>query len=1395
MRHRVSPLSVAASVIAGLVLSRPIPSHGADFVVDRADDEPTATACTAATNDCSLRGAILAANALAASATPEASDIAVPAGTYVLSQSSSCTFVAPNCPFVSCTFTSSQVPLCVHADVTIHGDGASATIVDANKLDSVLLVSANSTVEVRGITLTNGVLTHDRYGLGDSGGGVFNEGVLTLTDAAVTESFTDSVAGGIYNAGQLTLVRSAIRFNKAVQGGGILDERSALLTVLDSTIDGNSADLDGAGIFIYGTVVIHGSTISDNTVTGNFFSNGRGGGISLFGLAPGKATLTITNSTLSGNHANATGGALQLSIDGEVHLASVTIAGNSAGNPSLSGGTGGGIRLEGGPSGTVTMRNTLIAGNSGPSAPSDCSTGLGGPLNSEGYNLVQTTDGCTVSGNTTGNLLGVDPNIAVLADNGGHTLTRALLDGSPAIDAGNPAGCTDENDAPIAKDQRGSARAADGDDDGVARCDIGAFELGSSFTIARIQPTEGGNAGSLIVIVRGGGFQPGASVKLVRSGEADIVGSNTTIGPGGGLAMTSFDLTGTTLGAWDVVVTNPDATSVASPRGFTVAAARPPDVWIDIAGPPFVRVGRLFRSVVGTARYTLLYGNRGNTDAYAVPLLFGAADVLGVTPLFDIAPPPQQFGKITIQEFGRFYRSIVAGNDGTPLQETALLLPVVPAGFTGALEVTIVVPGAGSDALPLRFEHGDPLFDVGPKPEAIAKLVDGARDKAARLFGYTISPSIVPAMSDYISTQLDTIVSDGLASLVASFGTAPKVYSLTQLGYDLAAFGMVWGENHAPVLASVDPAPHRLPLERLLARMTAGIADFCMAPALADITCACGVIPKNVSVICCDGCQCTPESLKDPEPPDNCKLEDINKGKCALPNTPEECREIGFQLVSGRDASGNPTSICTNNRKCAFPNSFAPGLCIRFPIKPVRAFDPNDKSGPLGAGDAHFISTDVPLRYTIEFENKPDATAPADEVVITDQLDATLVDLTTLSLGPIDFGSTQVIPPPGLTAFKQDVDLRPTTNLIVRIDAALDAQAASLIWHFTSLDPATMLPPTDPLAGFLPPDKTPPEGSGHVLFTVAAKASLTTGTVIANQAEIVFDTNDPIDTPVWSNTIDVTPPTSQITSVSPPAACAKDLQVSWSGMDDGSGIGTFDVSVSEDGGALTPWITSASTSDTFHGKWGKSYAFQSVARDQAGNVETNPSPPSAPVPVSDCGPHDLAVLKITAPKVVKLTHARPALTVPLVVAIQNRGPHAETIVDATALAGAATLAVDSLAAGCATASVKLHAGKPQKPLPLVLASKQKLNVVFDALFDCAIDKAKGSGHEDFTVSATVSQAALGGIDAHALDDVCPRTVSPPVKDPFPNGKIVEKGCGAKQAGGLGGPVLVDVVVP
>ena len=114
--------------------------------------------------------------------------------------------------------------------------------------------------------------------------------------------------------------------------------------------------------------------------------------------------------------------------------------------------------------------------------------------------------------------------------------------------------------------------------------------------------------------------------------------------------------------------------------------------------------------------------------------------------------------------------------------------------------------------------------------------------------------------------------------------------------------------------------------------------------------------------------------------------------------------------------------------------------CLSLPVKPARSVDPNDKEGPAGATSAQFVRGDSPLSYTIHFENLATATAPAQIVVVTDQLDPRLVDLDTFRLGPLAFGADVTLgPAPGVRGWTGSVDLRPVQNVIVAINAERDA--------------------------------------------------------------------------------------------------------------------------------------------------------------------------------------------------------------------------------------------------------------------------------------------------------------------------------------------------------------------
>ena len=272
-------------------------------------------------------------------------------------------------------------------------------------------------------------------------------------------------------------------------------------------------------------------------------------------------------------------------------------------------------------------------------------------------------------------------------------------------------------------------------------------------------------------------------------------------------------------------------------------------------------------------------------------------------------------------------------------------------------------------------------------------------------------------------------------------------------------------------------------------------------------------------------------------------------------------------------------------------------------VTPKKSNDPNEKSGSEGAGPEHFYTGDVTLPYIVTFENKDTASLPAQDVVVTDQLDPNVFDLSTFSFNTIEFGAKQVAPVSGVKQFTTDVDLRPAKQAIVRVNGNVNTSTGLVTWRFNTLDPATGLPPDDPQAGFLPPNRTSPEGQGTLFFTVKAKQGLPTGTQIKNKARIVFDVNAPIDTPEWLNTIDNSKPSSRVQAL--PANSSYSIPLSWSGTDIGSGVANYTIYVSEDGGAFVPYLTdTAKTSVVFTAlKANHTFSFYSIARDAAGNAE------------------------------------------------------------------------------------------------------------------------------------------------------------------------------------------------
>ena len=274
----------------------------------------------------------------------------------------------------------------------------------------------------------------------------------------------------------------------------------------------------------------------------------------------------------------------------------------------------------------------------------------------------------------------------------------------------------------------------------------------------------------------------------------------------------------------------------------------------------------------------------------------------------------------------------------------------------------------------------------------------------------------------------------------------------------------------------------------------------------------------------------------------------------------------------------------------------------------VASWDPNDISGPLGVTEEHFQDSDRPLPYPyrIRFENLEEATAPAYQVVITQQLDESL-DWSTFELLDFGFGNLHFEIPRGLSNYATRIDLRPELDLLLDLKAGVDSSSGKVSWSLTSLSPDTLDIPIDPQLGFLPPNVESPQGQGYVNYRIHPKPGLDDGQRITAQASIVFDTNEAIETNVYSNAIDRELPVSHVIAL-PAEIYQEDFTVSWSGEDfDGSGVSSWDIYVSTDEGPYQLWLDDTQNQQAiFTGELGKQYRFISAASDYVGHVEKLP---------------------------------------------------------------------------------------------------------------------------------------------------------------------------------------------
>ena len=302
--------------------------------------------------------------------------------------------------------------LVVDKQLTIKGLGVNSLTVSGNNVSRVFYVSGSFATPtlISDMTITKGNAVGpdlSLFGNDNDGGGILNTGYLSLLRVSVsTNKAANGNGGGIYNRGTLFIADSTVSYNNALFSG-------------TSNVNGVG---NGGGIYNAQDLSVYRCAVVNNN------SRADGGGINDIG------TSNLINSTIACNRAGGIGGGINDGGGATLRTFNVTVAANTA--------TSGGGMASSLPGSTWELRNTIVALNMG--APGPDILNVFGTQFSQGFNLVGNRADSDPNSNAYmgSDLPAGNPKLGPLQNNGGPTLTMALLPGSPAIDKGSNANLT-----------------------------------------------------------------------------------------------------------------------------------------------------------------------------------------------------------------------------------------------------------------------------------------------------------------------------------------------------------------------------------------------------------------------------------------------------------------------------------------------------------------------------------------------------------------------------------------------------------------------------------------------------------------------------------------------------------------------------------------------------------------------------------------------------------------------------------------------------------------------------------------------------------------------------------------------------------------------------------------
>jgi hypothetical protein len=762
-----------------------------------------------------------------------------------------------------------------------------------------------------------------------------------------------------------------------------------------------------------------------------------------------------------------------------------------------------------------------------------------------------------------------------------------------------------------------------GDDqrrDHIIRADTAPVEppACSEPTIANFTPLTGGTAGPVTVSVNGQCLEPGATVCLTRPGNSDICAATVTGQDDRSSLDATFDLSAAAQGEWTLRVTNPNSQFASAPTPFTAESGGEADLWVEIIGRSQIRVGR-------PALFSVRYGNRGTVDAFAAHLVVVLPTSVTLTP---IEPPSLPLSNVPSQP-------------GTgPLQAYDLIVTRIPANSNriasfqltshDILEDFELAAGITLDPIELIPDGGHYAIALpGTLPSTVRSLSDQPNEESLHtdpnLHILESYPAQTGPWEDSYAGYVDLFIVweiDSQGNRIDVFEETGISLGGSAVGWSFPGVGVTrtdlqWLSSH---LYQVGDKAY-LVQHMGSWRPWPGWTDSNSTDVLNNFQ---WLESQNLAFCNPDGSSCV-----------SCIGAVLRTlfGESSWPTQMDRDGDGEFHswdvLAYLWRSNGIDLGVLIEQIS-TIPH--LPEWMQRMFVDAITSISPEDKYGPSGYDIPgtpatqlkHWIPTDRPLDYRIDFWNKENAPAATVDVIITDTLDSNL-DWSTFKFTEIGFLDWRVELEPSqyfnVDVANVQIDLSPyypgapTVNLLVNVEGTFDPNTGQIKWQFHALDPATRQPPEEPLAGFLPPITNSGWEIGWVAFSAAPKPGLASGTVISNQSYVKFDLDQFKPAPPagpFINTLDPTSPTSAVTGPTGTQSCSS-FSVMWAGQDNqnGSGLGGFDVYVDDLDDAALAYLWQAgntNTSAAFSGSPGHRYGFYTRARDNAGNVEAAPTP-------------------------------------------------------------------------------------------------------------------------------------------------------------------------------------------